>query len=68
MNDPGYRTLTFDEAKNAYAEQVRGLVDGGAHIILVETIFDVLNCKSALYAIEEVFEEKGARLPIIQAP
>jgi len=65
VNDPGYRTITFDEAKNAYAEQVRGLVDGGADIILVETIFDVLNCKSAIYAIEEVFEEKGFRLPVI---
>ena len=65
VNDPGYRTLTFDEAKNAYAEQVRGLVDGGADIILVETIFDVLNCKSAIYAIEEVFEEKGYRIPVI---
>ncbi len=65
VNDPGYRTITFDEAKNAYAEQVRGLVDGGSDIILVETIFDVLNCKSAIYAIEEVFEEKGFRLPVI---
>jgi len=65
VNDPGYRTITFDEAKNAYAEQVRGLVDGGADIILVETIFDVLNCKSAIYAIEEVFDEKGFRLPVI---
>ncbi|MFN0034371.1 MAG: methionine synthase [Saprospiraceae bacterium] len=65
VNDPGFRTITFDEAKNAYAEQVRGLVDGGADIILVETIFDVLNCKSAIYAIEEVFEEKGRRLPVI---
>lgn len=65
VNDPGFRTLTFDEAKNAYAEQVSGLIDGGADIILVETIFDVLNCKSAIYAIEEVFEEKGFRLPVI---
>lgn len=65
VNDPGFRTLTFDEAKNAYAEQVRGLIDGGAHIILVETIFDVLNCKSAIYAIEDVFEEKNIRLPVI---
>jgi len=65
VNDPGFRTITFDEAKNAYAEQVRGLMDGGADIILVETIFDVLNCKSAIYAIEEVFEEKGRRLPVI---
>ncbi|MFN0214195.1 MAG: methionine synthase [Saprospiraceae bacterium] len=65
VNDPGYRTITFDEAKNAYAEQVRGLIDGGADLILVETIFDVLNCKSAIYAIEEVFSEKGFRLPVI---
>jgi 5-methyltetrahydrofolate--homocysteine methyltransferase len=65
VNDPGFRTLTFDDAKNAYAEQVRGLVDGGADIILVETIFDVLNCKSAIYAIEDVFEEKNLRLPVI---
>jgi 5-methyltetrahydrofolate--homocysteine methyltransferase len=65
VNDPGFRTITFDEAKNAYAEQVRGLMDGGADIILVETIFDVLNCKSAIYAIEEVFEEKNRRLPVI---
>ena len=65
VNDPGFRTITFDEAKNAYAEQIRGLVDGGADILLVETIFDVLNCKSAIYAIEEVFEEKGFRLPVI---
>lgn len=65
VNDPGFRTLTFDEAKNAYAEQIRGLIDGGSHIILIETIFDVLNCKSAIYAAEEVFEEKNLRLPVI---
>ncbi|MCE2822199.1 MAG: methionine synthase [Saprospiraceae bacterium] len=65
VNDPGYRALTFDEAKDAYAVQMRGLIDGGADILLVETIFDVLNCKAALYAIDEVFEEKGTRLPVI---
>lgn len=65
VNDPGFRSITFDEAKNAYAEQVRGLIDGGSDILLVETIFDVLNCKSAIYAIEEVFEEKGIRLPVM---
>ncbi|MCC6281884.1 MAG: methionine synthase [Saprospiraceae bacterium] len=65
VNNPGYRALTFDEAKNAYAEQVRGLMDGGSDIILVETIFDTLNCKAALYAIDEVFEEKGRKLPIM---
>jgi 5-methyltetrahydrofolate--homocysteine methyltransferase len=65
VNDPGFRALAFDEAKNAYAVQMRGLIDGGADILLVETIFDVLNCKAALYAIDEVFEEKGVRLPVI---
>jgi 5-methyltetrahydrofolate--homocysteine methyltransferase len=65
VNNPGYRALLFDEARDAYAEQVRGLMDGGAHILLVETIFDTLNCKAALYAIEMVFEEKGLRLPIM---
>lgn len=65
VNNPGYRALTFDEAKNAYAEQVRGLIDGGVDILLVETIFDTLNCKSALFAIDEVFEEKGLKLPIM---
>lgn len=65
VNAPGFRALTFDEAKDAYAEQMRGLVDGGAHLILIETIFDVLNCKAAIYAVEEVFEEKNTRLPVI---
>ncbi|MFN4254980.1 MAG: methionine synthase [Saprospiraceae bacterium] len=65
VNNPGYRALTFDEAKDSYAEQIRGLVDGGAHILLIETIFDTLNCKSAIYAAEEVFEEKGFRIPVI---
>lgn len=65
VNNPGYRALTFDEARDAYAEQVRGLMDGGAHILLVETIFDTLNCKAALYAIEMVFEERNLRLPIM---
>ncbi|MDX2133624.1 MAG: methionine synthase [Saprospiraceae bacterium] len=65
VNNPGYRALTFMEAKDAYAEQARGLIDGGAHTLLVETIFDTLNCKAALYAIDEVFEEKGVKLPIM---
>jgi 5-methyltetrahydrofolate--homocysteine methyltransferase len=65
VNNPGYRALSFDEAKNAYAEQIRGLLDGGVDIILVETIFDTLNCKSALYAVEEVFDERGYRLPVM---
>ena len=65
VNDPGYRAVTFDDLAKAYAEAARGLIDGGADIILVETIFDTLNAKAALFAIEEVFGEKGVRLPIM---
>jgi 5-methyltetrahydrofolate--homocysteine methyltransferase len=65
VNDPGARAVTFDQLVEAYSEQVRGLVDGGVHILLVETIFDVLNCKAALFAIDSVFEEKGIRLPVM---
>jgi 5-methyltetrahydrofolate--homocysteine methyltransferase len=65
VNDPGFRALSFDEAREAYAEQVRGLVDGGSDLLLVETIFDTLNAKAALRAIDAVFEEKNVRLPII---
>ncbi len=65
VDDPGYRALTFDEAREAYAEQVRGLLDGGSDLLLVETIFDTLNAKAALCAIEEVFEEKGVRVPLV---
>ena len=65
VNDPGARSVTFDQLVDAYSEQTRGLIDGGAHILMVETIFDVLNCKAALFAIESVFEEKGVRLPVM---
>ncbi|MCB9635253.1 MAG: homocysteine S-methyltransferase family protein, partial [Sandaracinus sp.] len=65
VEDPGYRALTFDEAKDAYAEQVRGLLDGGVDCLLVETIFDTLNAKAAIVAIEEVYEARGVRLPIL---
>jgi 5-methyltetrahydrofolate--homocysteine methyltransferase len=65
VNNPGYRAVTFDQVKDAYAEQVRGLLDGGSDILLVETIFDTLNCKAALFAIDQVFEEKGVKLPIM---
>ena len=58
VNDPGARAVSFDQLVEAYSEQARGLIDGGAHILLVETIFDVLNCKAALFAIDSVFEEK----------
>ena len=62
VNDPGFRAITFDQLAAAYAEQVNGLLDGGADILLVETIFDTLNAKAALYAIQEVFEARNLPL------
>src|SRR5690606_30617705 len=62
VNDPGFRAVTFDQLATAYAEQVRGLLDGGVDILLVETIFDTLNAKAALYAIQEVFDERNLPL------
>ena len=65
VNNPGYRAVSFDDLRIAYAEAVRGLIAGGADILLVETIFDTLNAKAALFAIEEVFEENGKQLPVM---
>jgi len=65
VNNPGYRAVTFDEVCNAYAEQVRGLVDGGVDIILIETIFDTLNAKAAIVAARRVFAERGVDLPMM---
>jgi 5-methyltetrahydrofolate--homocysteine methyltransferase len=65
VNDPAFRAMTFDQAREAYEEQVRGLLDGGADLLLLETIFDTLNAKAAIVAIENVFEEKGVRLPLM---
>lgn len=65
VNNPGYRAVTFDQLRDAYAEQVRGLVDGGAEIILIETIFDTLNAKAAIFGTELVFAEKGVHLPVM---
>jgi 5-methyltetrahydrofolate--homocysteine methyltransferase len=65
VNDPGARSVTFDDLVLAYSEQARGLIDGGADILLIETVFDVLNCKAALFAIDSVFEEKSKRLPVM---
>ena len=62
--DPGFRVVTFDQVKTAYAEEVRALMAGGVDTILVETIFDSLNAKAALVAVQEVFEETGKRVPI----
>ncbi len=65
VNDPAFRAVSFDEVRAAYAEQARGLVDGGADVLLVETIFDTLVAKACLMGIEEVFDEKGVRLPLM---
>ena len=65
VNDPAYRDVTFMELADAYAESIRGLLDGGAHILLLETVFDTLNGKAALYAMERVFQEKNARVPVM---
>jgi 5-methyltetrahydrofolate--homocysteine methyltransferase len=66
VNNPGFRALTFDEAMNAYHEQVRGLVDGGVDLLLIETIFDTLNAKAAIFAVKKYFREaKRPELPIM---
>lgn len=65
VNDPAARNISFDQLVASYHEQTRGLVDGGADILMVETIFDTLNCKAALFAIDQYFEETGTRLPIM---
>src|ERR1700678_3724660 len=65
VNNPGFRAVTFDELRDAYAEQVKGLVDGGADIILIETIFDTLNAKAAIFACDRVFNSLGRRLPMM---
>ncbi|MGE3334257.1 MAG: homocysteine S-methyltransferase family protein [Rhodospirillaceae bacterium] len=65
VNDPGFRAITFDELKAAFGEQARGLLDGGADLLLVETIIDTLNAKAALFAIDELFEERGERVPVM---
>ncbi|KRE00363.1 methionine synthase [Bosea sp. Root381] len=65
VNNPGFRAVTFDQVRESYAEQVRGLIDGGSEIILVETIFDTLNAKAAIVAIENVYRERGIRLPVM---
>ncbi len=64
VNNPGYRAVTFDDLVVAYSEQAHGLIDGGADWLLVETVFDTLNCKAALFAIIKVQEEKGTNLPV----
>ncbi|KIZ40905.1 MULTISPECIES: methionine synthase [Rhodopseudomonas] len=63
--NPGYRAVTFDDLRTAYGEQINGLLDGGADLLLVETIFDTLNAKAALYAIAEITEERGIDMPVM---
>ncbi len=65
VNDPGFRNVSFDALVAAYTDALRGLIDGGADLVLVETIFDTLNAKAALFAIETEFDKRGARLPLI---
>jgi 5-methyltetrahydrofolate--homocysteine methyltransferase len=65
VNDPGARNVTFDELVEAYTEQANGLVDGGADLLLLETIFDTLNARAAIFALETLFEERGRRWPVM---
>jgi 5-methyltetrahydrofolate--homocysteine methyltransferase len=65
VNDPGFRNTSFEQLAEAYAEQAAGLIDGGADLLLVETIFDTLNAKAAIFALETLFEERGRRWPVI---
>ena len=65
VNDPGFRAISFDEIKDVYKEAVRGLIDGEADLLLIETIFDTLNAKACLFGIEELFEENGFRIPVM---
>ena len=65
VNRPGFRATSFDELAEAYREATRGLIEGGSDVLMVETVFDTLNAKAALFAIDDVFEEFGARLPVM---
>src|SRR5579872_3718436 len=65
VSNPGFRAVTFDQLRVAYGEQVRGLIDGGADLLLIETIFDTLNAKAAIYAISEICAARGVDLPVM---
>jgi 5-methyltetrahydrofolate--homocysteine methyltransferase len=65
VNDPGFRAVSFDELVTAYGEALQGLLEGGVDLLLVETVFDTLNAKAALFAVEEIFDKVGVRLPVI---
>jgi 5-methyltetrahydrofolate--homocysteine methyltransferase len=64
VNDPAFRNITFDQLRETYRDGARGLIKGGADLLMIETVFDTLNCKAAIFAIEEVYEEMGVRLPV----
>ncbi len=64
VNDPAFRNITFDELRRTYFEAACGLIGGGSDVLMIETVFDTLNCKAAIFAIEEAFEELGERLPV----
>ncbi|MGB2273926.1 MAG: homocysteine S-methyltransferase family protein, partial [Flavicella sp.] len=65
VNDPGFRAISFDELRIAYKQQAEALLDGGSDVLLVETVFDTLNAKAALFAIEEVKDERGIDIPVM---
>ncbi|HTM64184.1 MAG TPA: methionine synthase, partial [Gammaproteobacteria bacterium] len=65
VNDPGYRNITFDQLAAAYLEAARGLADGNADVLMIETVFDTLNCKAAIFALENLFIERGRRWPVM---
>lgn len=65
VNDPGYRAVTFDDIKEAYREQIEGLLDGGVDLLIIETIFDTLNAKAAIFAVEEALETRNIKLPLM---
>ena len=65
VNDPSYRNTSFDELNEAYQEQINGLIDGGVHLLLIETVFDTLNAKAALFAVNQVFESRAIELPVM---
>ncbi|MBG7602886.1 MAG: homocysteine S-methyltransferase family protein, partial [Gammaproteobacteria bacterium] len=65
VNDPGYRNVTFQQLVDDYVDSVRGLIEGGADLLLIETIFDTLNAKAAVFACQQVFDEDGVKLPIM---
>ncbi|HXD51112.1 MAG TPA: homocysteine S-methyltransferase family protein, partial [Burkholderiales bacterium] len=65
VNDPGFRAISYDQLVTAYGEALDGLLEGGVDLLLVETVFDTLNAKAAIFAIEKAFEQRGARVPVI---